>query len=157
VVDLATHAEAPEEESGDVRLDELVERVAERTRRRTDRTIEVSAQPVTVHGSETMLERAVGNLLDNAHKWSPNGRPIEVSVAGGRVAVRDHGPGVAREDKPRVFDRFYRSTAARSMPGSGLGLAIVRQIISNHGGRVFVTDAPGGGAVVGFEIPHKDS
>ena len=157
VVDLATHAEAPEEESTDLRFDELVQRVAERTRRRTDRPIEVSAQPAVVHGSETMLERAVGNLLDNAHKWSPNGRPIEVTVAGGRVAVRDHGPGVAREDKPRVFDRFYRSTAARSMPGSGLGLAIVRQIVSNHSGRVFVADAPGGGAIVGFEIPHTDS
>ncbi|MGZ5352880.1 MAG: sensor histidine kinase, partial [Actinomycetota bacterium] len=85
--------------------------------------------------------------------WSPPGGLIEVSVRGGAVVVRDHGPGFVDEDLPFVFDRFYRSTAARSTPGSGLGLAIVRQVAESHGGRVVAGNAPDGGAVLRFELP----
>ncbi len=113
----------------------------------------MTQHPGAVMGRPGMLERAVANLLDNAHKWSPSGAPIEVTVGGGKVEVRDHGAGIAPEDRPHVFDRFYRSAAARSMPGSGLGLAIVKQVVEAHGGTVWAADAPGGGAVVGFEIP----
>jgi two-component system, OmpR family, sensor histidine kinase MprB len=69
-----------------------------------------------------------------------------LTIRSGQVAVRDHGPGVPEADRPFIFDRFYRSEAARSQPGSGLGLAIVRQIADSHGGRVEVESAPGGGA-----------
>ena len=93
------------------------------------------------------------NLLGNAHKFSPPGEPIEVLVAGGAVVVRDHGEGIAVEDRERIFDRFYRSTHTRTMPGSGLGLAIVSQIVTRHGGSVWVGDGPGGGAEVGFRLP----
>ena len=65
----------------------------------------------------------------------------------GYVSVRDHGPGVAAEDQPHLFDRFYRAADARSKPGSGLGLAIVDQIVRSHGGTVSVANAPDGGAV----------
>ena len=91
------------------------------------------------------IERAVGNLLDNAAKWSPPGGAVEVEVHGGRLVVRDHGPGIADEDLPYVFDRFYRARAARGMPGSGLGLAIVRQVAESHGGAVVAEHAEGGG------------
>jgi two-component system, OmpR family, sensor histidine kinase MprB len=66
-------------------------------------------------------------------------------VREGAVAVRDHGPGIADEDLPYVFDRFYRARSARGMPGSGLGLAIVRQVAEAHGGEVRAEHANGGG------------
>ena len=61
---------------------------------------------------------------------------------GGELTVRDHGPGIAEADRPHVFERFYRATAARSMPGSGLGLAIVLQVAEMHGGTVVAEEAP---------------
>jgi two-component system sensor histidine kinase MprB len=87
-------------------------------------------------------------VLDNAAKWSQNGGPVEVRVTAGEVAVRDHGPGIAAEDLPHVFDRFYRSPSARGTPGSGLGLAIVRQVVESHGGTVTAEAADGGGTLV---------
>ena len=71
----------------------------------------------------------------------------------GRVEVSDRGPGIAEADLPRLFDRFYRADAARSLPGSGLGLAIVRDLAESHGGSVFATNRAGGGATIGFELP----
>jgi two-component system sensor histidine kinase MprB len=90
-----------------------------------------------VHGDPDALERAIGNLVDNAVKWSPDGGPVAVTTTrAGTVSVSDRGPGIPAADLPYVFDRFYRSPAARSLPGSGLGLAIVRQIAETHGGGV---------------------
>ena len=71
---------------------------------------------------------------------------MEVSVAAGEVSVRDHGPGVAAEDAPHVFDRFWRASSARHLPGSGLGLSIVKDVAEKHGGTVTLEPAPGGGA-----------
>ena len=62
--------------------------------------------------------------------------------------MRDHGPGIAKDDLPHVFDRFYRAAAARALPGSGLGLAIVKQTVDDHGGSVAVANADGGGALL---------
>ena len=90
--------------------------------------------PTLVQADAGLLDRAISNLLDNAVKWSPAGGVIEVTVNGGEVVVRDHGPGIAAADLPHVFDRFYRAAAARSKPGSGLGLAIVREAAELHGG-----------------------
>jgi len=153
LVELATDARIAEEPVSEVDLADLVEQVAERSRRRTGRTITVTGEGGTVEGRPGMLERAVINLVDNAHKWSPPEVPIEVSVRKGAVEVIDHGPGIALEDRSYVFDRFYRSATARSMPGSGLGLAIVKQVIDLHGGQVWADETPGGGARVGFQIP----
>jgi two-component system sensor histidine kinase MprB len=100
-----------------------------------------------------MLERAISNLVDNAHKWSPPDATIEISVGEGRVEVVDQGPGIDEADRVFVFDRFYRAPEARAMPGSGLGLSIVKQVVDLHDGRVWADQAPGGGARVGFEIP----
>ena len=92
------------------------------------------------------LERAVANLLENAVKWSPADGRVDVELRDGELRVRDRGPGIDPEDLDRVFDRFYRAPAARSVPGSGLGLAIVRQVVEEHGGSVSAENAPDGGA-----------
>lgn len=155
VVDLATDAATSDELLVTLRLDKLVERVIERARRRTGREFTVELRPWRIEGRRVMLERAVANLLDNAVKWSPPDNDIEVTLAGGRLEVRDHGPGVAAEEQPRIFDRFYRTGSARGTPGSGLGLSIVKRVAQEHGGSVFVGDAPGTGAVVGFELPGE--
>jgi two-component system sensor histidine kinase MprB len=121
--------------------------VVERARARFPRlTFELRAHATTVWGDADHLDSATWNLVENAAKWSALGATIEVEAAAGEIVVRDHGPGVAAEDRPFVFDRFYRSAQARSTAGSGLGLAIVRQVAETHGGSVDVADADGGGA-----------
>jgi two-component system sensor histidine kinase MprB len=145
LIELA-RAEQMTAEPEEVRLDLLVGEVVERARRnRPEIVYSVSLEPAVVHGIPVTIERAVGNLLDNAAKWSPPGAQVEVVLHDGRLSVRDHGPGIAEEDLPYVFDRFYRARAARGMPGSGLGLAIVRQVAESHGGEVVAERAEGGG------------
>jgi two-component system sensor histidine kinase MprB len=129
----------------ELHLDELVAGVVERARARSPQaTFVTSLTPTQVRVDPVLMERAVSNLLDNAVKYSPPGAPIEVTVRDGEVVVADHGPGVAEEDLPRIFDRFYRAAAARSKPGAGLGLAIVREAAEAHGGRATVESSPGG-------------
>ncbi len=129
-----------------MRLDLLAADAVERARRnRPGVPFATSLQESVVHGVPGTIERAISNLLDNAAKWSPPGAEVEVDVRDDRVVVRDHGPGIADEDLPYVFDRFYRARSARGMPGSGLGLAIVRQVAEAHGGDVVAEQAEGGG------------
>lgn len=131
----------------DVRLDQVVADAITDVRGRYPRVrFEAVLDEATVRGVRPRIARAVTNLLDNAGKWSPAGGVVEVSVHGGEVSVRDHGPGVAPEDAPRVFDRFWRASNARSLPGSGLGLSIVKDVAESHGGSVSVERATGGGA-----------
>jgi two-component system sensor histidine kinase MprB len=138
----------------DVRVDEVTAEAVDRARRHhPDVRFELRAAPVVVPGASDRLGRAVGNLLENAAGHSPPGGAVEVTVGEGVVEVRDHGPGVPEEDKPHVFDRFYRGASSRGRPGSGLGLAIVRQAAEAHGGSVEVGDAPGGGAVFRLRLP----
>src|SRR5262249_28585620 len=102
-----------------VQLDELVEDAVERARSAaTGITFDATVEPPLVRGVPSRLARAVGNLLDNASKWSPPGGTVDVDLAGGALTVRDHGPGIDQSDLPHVFDRFYRATAARSKPGA---------------------------------------
>jgi two-component system sensor histidine kinase MprB len=153
VVELATDRRDSEPVS-EVELASVVDQVARRTRRRTDRTVLVDAERSVVLSRPSALERAVTNLVDNATKFDPDpNHPVEVEVRKGRVTVSDRGPGIAPADLPHVFDRFYRSDAARRRPGSGLGLSIVRDVAEAHGGSVFAENRPGGGARVGFELP----
>ena len=145
LIELARGTEHPSEPE-DVRLDLLTADAVERARRdRPGVEFATDLHESVVRGVHASLERAIGNLLDNAAKWSPPGGAVEVSVEGGAVTVRDHGPGIADEDLPFVFDRFYRSRAARTLPGSGLGLAIVRQVAETHGGTVTAERAEDGG------------
>ncbi len=157
LVDLARPGGRPNEPPEELRLDELVDDAVARARRHASTPFVVAAEPCVVVGSRARLARAVGNLLDNAVKWSPPDRPIEVSVSAGEVTVRDHGPGISEADLPHVFDRFYRATAARGLPGSGLGLAIVKQVADTHGGSVSAELAPGGGARLRLVLPLSQS
>jgi two-component system, OmpR family, sensor histidine kinase MprB len=111
--------------------------------------------PTEIEGVPERLERAVWNLLENAGKWSSAGSTVDITLAAGVLSVRDHGPGIAPEDREHVFDRFYRSAAARSLPGSGLGLAIVREVAEAHGGTVSVEGAPGGGALLRLRLANS--
>jgi two-component system sensor histidine kinase MprB len=143
-----------EEQPEPVRLDELVDAEVERAVRHAPRvTFATALEPATVTAAPSALARAVANLLDNAAKWSPEGGVVDVSVRGGAVTVRDRGPGIAAEDLPRVFDRFYRAAGARGLPGSGLGLAIVKQVAEAHGGAVTAAPADGGGSIFRLELP----
>ena len=142
-----------------VEMVEVVERALDRARRRAGEIeFDVALQPWFVVGDAGALERAVLNLLDNAVKFSPPASRVRVRMypvgdGTGVVEVADSGPGIADEDLPRVFDRFYRSSEARTLPGSGLGLAIVKQAAERHGGAVYAGRAPGGGALMSLRLP----
>jgi two-component system OmpR family sensor kinase len=106
-----------------------------------------------------MVARVVRNLVENARRHAgPEGTVTVSSVADGgrlRVDVDDDGPGIAPDERERVFGRFHRSDVARarSSGGSGLGLAITRSIVEAHGGRIWAEGSPLGGARIGFELP----
>jgi two-component system sensor histidine kinase MprB len=137
----------------EAQLDEIVEQAVERAQARFPAVSwHAELEPTTVDGYPDRLERAIWNLLENAGKWSGDGSSVEVTLSGGELRVRDHGPGIAPEDRELVFDRFYRSADARAMPGSGLGLAIVREVAESHGGTVTAEEAPGGGALLRFSL-----
>ncbi|MGA5042246.1 sensor histidine kinase [Streptomyces capoamus] len=119
--------------------------------------VDHDASTATIAGVPARLSRLLSSLLDNAAKFSPPGRPVEVTLtrSGGRLdlVVRDHGPGIAEEDLPYVFDRFYRARSARALPGSGLGLAMARQIARAHHADLTVEHAPGRGALFRLCVP----
>jgi two-component system, OmpR family, sensor histidine kinase MprB len=155
IIELARDGDAPPA-IDDVRLDRLVGEAVERARRHAPGVVfETALEPCVVEAAPDRLGRAVNNLLDNAAKHSPPGGVVEVAVAGGEVAVRDHGPGVAPADAPHVFDRFDRGAGTRDRPGSGLGLAIVRQVAEAHGGFVALEAAEGGGARFRLALPWR--
>ena len=114
-----------------------------------------------VRGVHDDLARIVTNLVSNAAKWSPQGSAIEVGLrvdaAAAVLSVTDKGPGIAPEDLPYIFDRFYRGSSERKVPGSGLGLAIVRRIVEVHGGEVgVVTSTLGEGSCFEVRLPIAD-
>ena len=158
LVDLARE-DAPETIFERVDLGEVAERALERARRRRG-SIEFAAelQAWFVYGHEAGLERAILNVLDNAAKWSPAGAQVKVTMREtGRglleLAVDDAGPGIPAAERELVFDRFYRTTASRSMPGSGLGLAIVKQVVTKHGGTISIETSDRGGALIRIVLP----
>jgi two-component system sensor histidine kinase MprB len=153
LVDLA-RGEEPEDAAEAVRFDRLVAEAVDRARLHShDKQFSAELEPCVVQGVPARLDRAVGNLLDNAAKWSSPGGTVEVGLRDGELSVRDHGPGIEPADVPHVFDRFYRAPSARRLPGSGLGLAIVRQVADSHGGEVSVEAADGGGARLVLRLP----
>src|SRR4051794_35009343 len=134
VVELARGAE-PDGALAEVQLDELVGQAVERIRRHVPGLeLRTRLEPCVVRAAPGRLERAVDNLLDNAATWSEPGGVVEVELAAGELRVRAHAPGIPEAALPLVFERFYRSPAARGRPGSGLGLAIARQAVEGAGG-----------------------
>lgn len=147
---LSRQSEEPEE---DVALAEVADRAAERVRRRSGRRITVEDDGSRVRGRRGALERAIGNLLENAVKFDADGtEDVLLRIRRGTITVTDQGPGIAPGDAARVFDRFYRADSARGLPGSGLGLAIVHDVAEGHGGSAFVSTPSGGGTTVGFSV-----
>ena len=138
-------------------------RALDRARRRAvGMHFDVSLQPWALLGDSSALERAVLNLLDNAVKFSPPDGVIGVtlrSLGDGTavIEVTDQGPGIAEADLPHVFERFYRSEEARTLPGSGLGLSIVLQAAQRHGGMAYANHATAGGALMAIRLPGRPS
>ncbi len=158
IVELARE-DAPQVVHEPVELADVVERALARAARRAPGVhFEVNLVPWNLLGDANALERAVLNLLDNAAKWSPAAATVTVWLTPtGRgtatVEVADAGPGIADVDLPYIFERFYRSTDARTLPGSGLGLAIVAQVAARHGGTVRASRHPRGGTLMTLELP----
>jgi two-component system sensor histidine kinase MprB len=160
LVELARQ-DAPQVVHEPVELVEVVERALDRARRRTSSVrFDVTLQPWTLLGDASALERAILNLLDNAVKFSPPDGVIGVTLrslgdGSAVIEVTDQGPGISDEDLPRVFDRFYRSQEARTLPGSGLGLSIVLQAAQRHGGMAYAGKVPDGGALMAIRLPGR--
>jgi two-component system, OmpR family, sensor histidine kinase SenX3 len=138
-----------------------VERIRHSAR---ERSVEVclseSVSPITVIGEPRQLASALGNLVENAVKYSEVGGRVDLAVDGDddgvAFTVTDDGVGIPQRDVERIFERFYRVDKARSRGtgGTGLGLAIVRHVATNHGGEVEVTSAEGEGSTFVLRIPH---
>jgi two-component system sensor histidine kinase MprB len=153
VTDLA-RGEPPKAGRSPVRLNEVAADAVDAARRDWPKTqFSVYLDGGVIEGSADRLRVAVKNLLDNAAKFGPPEGPVEVRLTGGELTVRDHGPGIANEDLPFVFDRFYRALSSRSAPGSGLGLAVVHEIVLGHGGTIAAEPAPRGGTVMRLTLP----
>jgi signal transduction histidine kinase len=146
-----------------VELEPLVLEALEAGARRaqgTGVTVRADAlEPAAVLGDAGALRRALGNLVDNAVKYTPAGGKVELSLLAGqgqaRIVVRDTGIGIDSADAARIFDPFVRLDAARSRDagGAGLGLALVRAIVDAHGGAISVDSAPGAGSRFTISLP----
>ena len=144
----------------DVSIPELAQRLAKRMQIQTTRHQIVVNFPddfPIILADETRLEQVFSNLIGNAIKYAPGG---EIRISGQVrqekviVCVSDEGPGIAPEDIPHIFDRFYRAPEmARQTKGAGLGLYLARAIIEAHEGRIWVDTAPGEGVRICFSLP----
>ena len=158
---LARLDEVSEPVSAPFRLDEVLAEACEDARAAAPaRSIRLEeTRPVEVVGNAEQVRRVVDNLLRNAVVHTPEGTPIEVSLAAedeeAVLRVRDHGPGIAADDPQAVFERFWRSSSSRGREdgGAGLGLAIVAAIAHAHGGSVEAANPPGGGAEFTLRLP----
>ncbi|HEY7625190.1 MAG TPA: ATP-binding protein [Candidatus Limnocylindria bacterium] len=113
-------------------------------------SLDVDPEPPRVVADRIRMQQALANLIVNAIRYAPQGTPILVAAHrkgdAVRIEVRDHGPGIATEDRQRIFDKFFRGQNADGVAGSGLGLAIARSLVTLHGGTLEYEENPGGGA-----------
>jgi signal transduction histidine kinase len=146
-----------------VSLSLLAEQVAADQRSATGRTIELSIEgPAQILGDADALSRVVGNLIDNAAKYSPSRSSIELRVAEDHeaalpivfVEVADRGPGISEQELEHVIEPYARLERDADIPGTGLGLGIVHHVIADHDGRLSVTAREGGGTIVRLEFPQ---
>ncbi|HYC71024.1 MAG TPA: ATP-binding protein [Opitutaceae bacterium] len=150
-----------------VDLGALLESIGEDYRRRPgaeERALVVAAGADlgTMRADPEKLRQVLGNLLDNAFKYTAPGARIELvgralESGGVELAVRDNGPGIPAADLPHIFERFYRADKGRSREtgGTGLGLSIVKHIVQLHGGRVWAESAPGQGTAILLRLPRE--
>lgn len=139
---------------------QLCERYAARAEQAGQEFIlEVGQEPVWILGNPPRLELALGNLLENALKFTPAGGTVrlklEQSEAMVHLIVEDSGIGIPEPDLALIFARFHRGRNASGYPGSGLGLAIVRAVAEAHGGMAYAQNLPEGGARFGIELPAQ--
>jgi signal transduction histidine kinase len=122
--------------------------------------ISCGVQVPVVRGDIALIERVFDNLLANALRHTPRGGQISLAVLDGgaqvTVEVIDTGCGIATEDLPHIFDRFYRPFGARGDSGVGLGLAIAQRIMALHGSVIRARSQPGGGSAFAFELPVEN-
>jgi two-component system sensor histidine kinase KdpD len=138
-------------------VDELIEAVIGRLRpmlRGREVTMNIRNDLLDVSMDIVQIDQVLTNLIENAVKFSPKGSPIDISAVGSsrtvRVTVADKGPGIPKGERNRVFEPFERGEGGT---GTGLGLAIAKAVIIAHGGRIWASEVPGGGAAVTFELP----
>lgn len=123
--------------------------------------------PIGVMGDEPSLRQVMSNLVGNANRHTPRGTPVEVAVGRARteqtvlIEVRDHGEGISKDQREKVFERFYRTDESRQRSaaqggGAGLGLSIAATIVEQHHGTITVLATAGGGATFRVEIPAAD-
>jgi signal transduction histidine kinase len=126
--------------------------------------VQIEHKGLYVLGDERRLRWAIGNLVDNAIKYTLPGGALSLEIKGeenglARLRIRDNGVGISADDLPSVFTRFYRGSPTASngtvihVPGTGQGLSVARQIIEAHGGRIYIKSAPGVGTAVYFTLP----
>lgn len=142
-------------------IDELMESVLNRLRpylHGRDVEIRVGDDVPEVPMDVVQIDQVLTNLIENASKFTPPGSPISLFAVGGhqgvRVTVTDRGPGIAKKDRARLLEPFERGDDSAS--GTGLGLAICNAIVVGHGGRMWISDNPRGGAAFTFELPCED-
>jgi signal transduction histidine kinase len=120
-------------------------------------SLDVDPDPPRVVADRSKMQQALANLIVNAIRYAPQGTPILVAAhrrgSALRIEVRDHGPGIATEDRQRIFDKFFRGPNADGTPGSGLGLAIARSLVTLHGGTLEYEENPGGGSAFVTVLP----
>jgi signal transduction histidine kinase len=120
-------------------------------------SLDVDPDPPRLVADRSKMQQALANLIVNAIRYAPQGTPILVAAHRRgdalRIEVRDHGPGVATEDRQRIFDKFFRGQNADGTPGSGLGLAIARSLVTLHGGTLEYEENPGGGSAFVTVLP----
>ncbi|MBI5064482.1 MAG: HAMP domain-containing protein [Desulfatitalea sp.] len=120
--------------------------------------LQVEAQSACpVHGNASMLQRLLANLIDNAIKYTPPGGRVRVGVAWDAgialLTVEDTGAGIAPEDHPKIFERFFRGDQSRSQDGAGLGLSLAQVIARAHGGEIALASRPGQGSLFTLRLP----
>jgi two-component system sensor histidine kinase MprB len=139
-----------------IELSEVLDHALARVRRRAPGvTFDMEASTWWLVGESAALERMITNVLDNAAKWSPTDGTVTVRLVDGVLTVDDEGPGIKEEDRPHVFERFWRAAESRTMPGSGLGLSIVAQVAERHSGQVEIDSSPAGGTRMILTLPGR--
>jgi two-component system sensor histidine kinase KdpD len=142
-------------------IEELLESVINRLRpllEGRDIDLRIGEDLPEVPMDVVQVDQVLTNLIENAIKFTPSGSSISLAVVGNhegvRVTIADRGPGIAKGDRTRIFEPFERGGSAKS--GTGLGLTIAKAVVVAHGGRMWVSESPSGGAAFTFELPGAD-